>query len=93
MPFGLGPWEVIIVLVILLLIFGPKRLPGMARSVGRRARDTKDAVVQAKDEVTAGLGEPSEQPTQQAQTVVGQPHVDPAPRQSAAPPKSPGLQR
>ena len=39
-----GPTELIIVLVIVLLIFGPKRLPEMGRSLGRGAREFKDSI-------------------------------------------------
>jgi sec-independent protein translocase protein TatA len=44
MPFGVGPLEIIIVLVIVLLIFGPKRLPDLGRSLGRGMREFKDSV-------------------------------------------------
>ena len=41
MPFGIGPLELIIVLVIVLVIFGPKRLPGLGRSLGLDERKVK----------------------------------------------------
>jgi sec-independent protein translocase protein TatA len=41
---GIGPLELIIVLVIVLLIFGPKRLPGLARSMGSGMREFKDSI-------------------------------------------------
>ena len=37
-------WEIVIVLVIVLLIFGPKRLPDLGRSLGRGMREFKDSV-------------------------------------------------
>jgi sec-independent protein translocase protein TatA len=49
MPFGIGPLELIIVLVIVLIIFGPKRLPDLGRSLGRGMREFKDSVT-GKDE-------------------------------------------
>jgi sec-independent protein translocase protein TatA len=49
MPFGVGPLEIIIVLVIVLLIFGPKRLPDLGRSLGRGLREFKDSVT-SKDQ-------------------------------------------
>ena len=44
MPFGIGPLELIIVLVIVLVIFGPKRLPGLGRSLGSGMREFKDSI-------------------------------------------------
>jgi sec-independent protein translocase protein TatA len=41
---SIGPAEIIIVLVIVLLIFGPKRLPDLGRSLGRGMREFKDSV-------------------------------------------------
>jgi sec-independent protein translocase protein TatA len=43
-PFGIGPLELIIVLAIVLLIFGPKRLPGLGKSLGSGMREFKDAI-------------------------------------------------
>jgi sec-independent protein translocase protein TatA len=44
MPFGLQLWEILLVLAAALLIFGPKRLPEMGRSLGRGLREFKDSV-------------------------------------------------
>src|SRR3954451_24206555 len=41
---NIGPLELIIVLVIVLLIFGPKRLPGLGRSLGGGMREFKDSI-------------------------------------------------
>ena len=41
---NIGPLEIIIVLVIVLIIFGPKRLPDLGRSLGRGMREFKDSV-------------------------------------------------
>ena len=41
---GIGPTELIIVLVIVLLIFGPKRLPGLGRQLGSGMREFKDSI-------------------------------------------------
>ena len=46
---NIGPLELIIVLAIVLLIFGPKRLPGLGRQLGRGMREFKDSVT-GKDE-------------------------------------------
>jgi sec-independent protein translocase protein TatA len=44
MPFGIGPLELIIVLVIVLVVFGPKRLPDLGRSLGSGMREFKDSI-------------------------------------------------
>jgi sec-independent protein translocase protein TatA len=48
-PFGLQLWEVFLVLLVVLLVFGPKRLPEMGRSLGRGLREFKDSIT-GKDE-------------------------------------------
>jgi sec-independent protein translocase protein TatA len=50
-PFNIGPLELVIVLVIVLVIFGPKRLPGLGRSLGSGMREFKDSITgNSKDE-------------------------------------------
>ena len=44
MPFGIGMWEVALLLLLLLLLFGPKRLPEMGRGLGRGMREFKESV-------------------------------------------------
>lgn len=52
MPFNIGPGELIVVLIIALLVLGPKKLPDMAKSLGHGMREFKDSVagVSAKDD-------------------------------------------
>jgi sec-independent protein translocase protein TatA len=62
MPFNIGAAEVIIVLVIVLLIFGPKRLPDLGRSLGKGMREFKDSITgkdddEEKPELTAAAHE------------------------------------
>ncbi len=52
MPGWISPWEIILLVFILLLIFGPKRLPGLGRSLGEGMRDFKDGIT-GKDKDTA----------------------------------------
>jgi len=50
-----GPLELIIILVVVLVIFGPKRLPDLGRSLGRGMREFKDSVTgKDKDELPEG---------------------------------------
>ena len=50
--FGIGPLELIVVLMVALLIFGPKRLPDLGRSLGSGMREFKESVTGAdRDEL------------------------------------------
>ena len=44
MPFNIGPLELIVVLIIALIVFGPKRLPELGRSLGRGIREFRGSV-------------------------------------------------
>ena len=64
MPGWIGPWELVILLIVVLLVFGPKRLPEMGRSLGRGMREFKNSIsggggddddkVEAKAELPVG---------------------------------------
>lgn len=58
MPGNIGWQGAIIILIVLLVVFGPKRLPEMGRSLGRGMREFKDSVT-GKDD---GDDEPRELP-------------------------------
>src|SRR5436305_7491065 len=47
---NIGPLEIIIVLFIVLVIFGPKRLPELGRSMGRGMREFKDSITGKDDD-------------------------------------------
>ena len=58
---NIGPLEIIIVLVVVLLIFGPKRLPDLGRSLGSGMREFKDSVTgktKDRDELDAAEAKP-----------------------------------
>jgi sec-independent protein translocase protein TatA len=71
---SIGPTELIIVLVIVLVIFGPKRLPGLGRSLGSGMREFRDSVTgkgsdhdpdeddEGRREANAALGRAEETP-------------------------------
>ena len=44
MPVSVGPMELVIVLIIALIVLGPKRLPEAGRSLGRGMREFKDSL-------------------------------------------------
>ena len=44
MPFSVGPMELVIVLVLALVILGPKRLPEAGKAVGKGMREFKESI-------------------------------------------------
>jgi sec-independent protein translocase protein TatA len=46
-PGSIGPMEIVLVLVIALLVLGPKKLPDAAKSVGKSMREFKNAITDA----------------------------------------------
>lgn len=57
---GVGVWEMLVLGLVVLLVFGPKRLPEMGRSLGRGMREFKNSISgDGKDEELVGLsGDP-----------------------------------
>ena len=49
--FGLGPAELILILVIALVIFGPAKLPEMGKALGSGIKEFKIATSSVKDEI------------------------------------------
>jgi sec-independent protein translocase protein TatA len=47
---NIGPLEIIVVLIIVLIVFGPRRLPEMGRSLGKGIREFKNSVTGNDDE-------------------------------------------
>ena len=47
---NIGPWEIILLLLLALLLFGAKRLPEIGRSLGRGMREFKDSVSGSNDD-------------------------------------------
>lgn len=63
---NIGPMEMVIVLVIALLVLGPKRLPAAGRSLGHGMREFKDSITGRERTPTSDVA------------VATAPHLDPA---------------
>ena len=48
---GMGGWELIIILVIVLIIFGPKQLPKLGKMLGRGVKSVREGVEAGKDKI------------------------------------------
>ena len=47
---NIGPLEIVIILIIALIVFGPKRLPELGRSMGKGMREFKNSLTSDKDD-------------------------------------------
>jgi sec-independent protein translocase protein TatA len=61
----IGPLELVIVLIIAIVVVGPKKLPQLGRSLGSGMREFKDGITgKSKDqEERDAFGEPAEEPS------------------------------
>ncbi|MEQ8359978.1 MAG: twin-arginine translocase TatA/TatE family subunit [Cytophagales bacterium] len=49
--FSIGGPEIILILFVILLLFGAKKIPELARGMGKGIREFKDATKEIKDEI------------------------------------------
>lgn len=83
MPFNVGPLELVIVLVIALLVIGPRRLPEMGNSLGKTIREFRKASSDVTDAVSL---EPESKPAAQqaSATTAAAPAAAPAATEASA---------
>jgi sec-independent protein translocase protein TatA len=83
---NVGPLEIAVVLVIVLIIFGPKRLPELGKSMGNGIREFKNSISGDSDKDSPEEKKRELQASQQAQASQPQPPVPPAAAESPAEP-------
>jgi sec-independent protein translocase protein TatA len=71
---SLGPFEIIIIAVVLLLFFGAKRLPELARGIGKSLKEFKKATRDIQDEIDSATDSSSDKYINHDNT--GYDHVD-----------------
>lgn len=53
--FGLGPWELLLVFLAILLLFGAKRLPDIAQGLGKGIREFRSAMKETTNEIKGSI--------------------------------------
>ena len=79
--FGLGPWEIAFILLIVLVLFGAKRIPEVARGLGKGIREFKSATSEISRELTMDDRSPSYRPPSKQQS----PNYSPPPQAQESP--------
>ena len=64
----LGIWELLIILVVVLLIFGPRRLPEMAKGIGQSVREFRKGLRDMRKDIDGDLKDEPEQAKKDAET-------------------------
>lgn len=85
MPFGLGPTELIVILLIVLLVFGAKRLPEIGASLGKGIREFKSSV----SEIQADVARSTEPERREMPPTRATPSVPPPPASEPVRPAQP----
>ncbi|MFZ1043080.1 MAG: twin-arginine translocase TatA/TatE family subunit [Anaerolineales bacterium] len=57
MPFGIQPWHIIVLVIVALLIFGPKSLPEVGRWVGRSMSEFRKGSQEMTTALREGMNE------------------------------------
>jgi sec-independent protein translocase protein TatA len=57
--FGMGHWELIIIFLVILLVFGAKRIPEMASGLGKGIREFRKAMHEVQDEIDVNKPPPA----------------------------------
>lgn len=60
---GLGGTEILLILFVILLLFGAKRIPELARGMGRGIREFKDATKEIKSDIENSVNDDSRSTT------------------------------
>ena len=73
---NIGFGELLIIIVVLIVFFGPKRIPDIAQSVGKGIREFKRAMKDVQDEVTKSVNEEPKSGAKEQKTI-----AEPLPKQ------------
>jgi len=57
----LGGWEILLIMVVILIFFGAKRIPELARGLGKGLREFKEASSEVKKKVEEGKNDKEEE--------------------------------
>ena len=75
---GIGTWEILLIFLVILLMFGAKRIPEIARGIGKGVTEFKKGIRDIQDEIETGTDAPQPPTTnKQAQAEPADPPANP----------------
>jgi len=83
----LGGWEIVLILAVVLILFGAKKLPELAKGLGTGIKEFKKATREVSDELNSAMDDTPPPPTQKKLPPEGQPQSEPTVSQSSTSPK------
>jgi len=83
----LGGWEIVLILAVVLILFGAKKLPELAKGLGTGIKEFKKATREVSDEIHNAMDETSPPATQKKLPPEGQSQPEPTVSQPSTTPK------
>jgi sec-independent protein translocase protein TatA len=84
--FGLGGWEIVLILAVVLILFGAKKLPELAKGLGSGIKEFKKATREVSDEIQNASDDKAQPQNKSASITPAQPAQTVS--QSSTPPKA-----
>jgi len=84
----LGGWEIVLILAVVLILFGAKKLPELAKGLGTGIKEFKKATREVSDEIHNAMDETSPPPTQKKLSPEGQSQPEQTVSQPSTTPKA-----
>jgi Tat protein translocase TatB subunit len=84
--FNIGPMELLLILLVALIVVGPRRLPEVGRSIGKGLRELRKAQDEVRETLTLEL---NEEPTAKPRRRPARPAAKASPSREGEPPDEP----
>lgn len=77
--FGIGPLELLVILVVALMVLGPEQLPNMAQKAGKFLQQARNSISDARETIVADMNAAIEAPTPDKPSAAKSPPTTPVP--------------
>jgi sec-independent protein translocase protein TatA len=84
----LGGWEIVLILAVVLILFGAKKLPELAKGLGSGIKEFKKATREVTDEISSSMDDTPPPPARRISHSTHQPESETADRETPSGPKA-----